>query len=89
MKQKYQRGTFVEPEADSRKYEIGRMLTFRAYAKDERWSVDFTLPHFKRGDVLRVVRQGCDFAICVRRHGDELRSIVWPEEVSVRRAQRA
>lgn len=61
-----QSGVKPEPGADPRKYEIGRLLTFRAYSPDEVKVVPCST--FKRGDVLRVLpRNGCGMGIDVVR----------------------
>lgn len=78
----------IEEGADLRKYQIGRLLTFRNYSKPEVSLVPCRT--FRRGDVLRVLpRNGCGMGIDVERVSDGKTDMVWPEEVQVRRKQRA
>ena len=79
----YQRGLKREVLQDRRKYEVGRLLTFRRHLPD---SIAFAC--FKRGDVLRVTHRctnGVQGGIDVVRVADRARDFVFPEEVTVRR----
>ena len=81
----YQANVEIEDSADPRKYEVGRLLTFRNYAPEEVAAVPCRT--FRRGDVLRVVpKNGCGMGIDVQRISDGKTDMVWPEEVKVRRS---
>lgn len=83
----YQVNVEIEEGADLRKYQIGRLLTFRNYSEPEVSLVPCRT--FRRGDVLRVLRRnGCGMGIDVERVSDGKMDMVWPEEVQVRRKQR-
>ncbi len=78
----------IEEGADLRKYQIGRLLTFRNYNQEEVSVVPSRT--FRRGDVLRVLpRNGCGMGIDVERVSDGKTDMVWPEEVQVRRSTQA
>jgi hypothetical protein len=81
-----QANTDIEEDADLRKYQIGRLLTFRNYSAPEVSLVPCRT--FRRGDVLRVLpSNGCGMGIDVERVSDGKTDMVWPEEVQVRRKQ--
>lgn len=82
----FQANVTPEDKADLRKYEIGRLLSFRQYNPDETHIVPCRT--FQRNDVLRVLpRNGCGMGIDVERVSDGKVDMVWPEEVAVRRVK--
>lgn len=84
MKRRLQANVTPEEGDDLRKYEIGRMLTFRQYNAQEKKVVDVSA--FSRGEVLVVLpRNGCGMGIDVVSVRTGKFDMVWPEEVDVRR----
>lgn len=77
-----QANTRLEPGADPRLYEVGRLLVFEEYDEIE---VDYVeVSTFHAGDALRVVRRnGCGMGIDVERVSDGKTDMVWPNEVKL------
>lgn len=77
----FQRGTFIEPEHDPKKYEVRRLLRFTGAVEETEVPPNSM---YSVGDLLRVVLKNyCGMGIDVRNERNGILDMVWPEEVEI------